>query len=72
MSEEKFFTTSEVAEILGVHRRTVDRMCQRRQIKYLRITPRRIVIAESWLKEYLEGQTVAPINENEKENENNE
>ena len=67
---EKFLSTQEVAEILGVNRRTVERMCADRRIRHRRTTPRKIEIAQSWLNEYLDAQTVEPITE--KENENNE
>lgn len=68
---ERYLSTQEVADLLGVHRRTVERMCADNRIKYVRLTPRRIGIAETWLQQYLDGQTVEPIT-NKKENENNE
>ena len=70
MTEGKYLSTQEVADILGVHRRTVVRLCKERRIKYRQLTPRRIEIAEAWVQEYLDSQTVEPLNE--KENENNE
>ena len=71
MPEETYLTTQEAADILGVHRRTIVRMCNERVLKHLRLTPHRIVIAESWLREYVQTQTYQPINL-QKENENNE
>lgn len=71
MTEDEYLTTQEAADILGVSRRTVSRMCQNRLIKHLRLTPHRVVIAKSWLAEYVEAQTKQPINL-QKENENNE
>ncbi len=70
MTQEKYLTTQEVADRLGVHRRTVARMCKDRKIKYITPTPRKLLIKEDWLQEYLDGQTVEPITE--KETENNE
>lgn len=70
MPEMKMLTTDEVADILGVNRRTVQRLCQERKIKYRRTTPKKIEIAQEWLDEYIKSVTFDP--KQEKENENNE
>lgn len=63
MSENDFLTTAEVAEILGVNRRTVQRLCNDRKIQYRRTTPQKIEIKREWLDEYLKSVTVQPITE---------
>lgn len=70
MSEQKMLTTDEVADILGVNRRTVQRLCNERKIRHRRPTPKKIEIAPEWLEEYIQSVTYDP--KQEKENENNE
>lgn len=67
MTEERYLTTQEAADILGIHRRTVVRLCNDRLLKHMRLTPHRIVIAESWLREYVEAQICQPTNLKENE-----
>ena len=70
MTSEQYLSTQEVADILGVNRRTVVRLCNERKIRHFKPTPQRILIAKPWLDEYMQNQTIEPIIE--KENENNE
>lgn len=71
MTEKPMLTTDEVAAILGVNRRTVQRLCKERKIRHRRTTPKKIEIAPEWLEEYINAVTVAP-EQLEKENENHE
>lgn len=65
MTENDFLSTEEVADILGVDRRTVQRLCSERKIRHRRVTPKKIVIKKEWLDEYLHAVTVEPLNEME-------
>ena len=65
MPENDFLTTDEVAEILGVNRRTVQRLCNDRKIQYRKTTPKKIEIKREWLDEYLNSVTIQPITETE-------
>ena len=65
MPENDFLTTDEVAEILGVHRRTVQRLCNERKIQHRRTTPQKIEIKREWLNDYLNSVTIQPITETE-------
>lgn len=71
MTEKPMLTTDEVAAILGVNRRTVQRLCKERKIRHRRTTPKKIEIASEWLDEYINSVTVDPTHI-EKENENHE
>ena len=65
MPENDFLTTDEVAEILGVNRRTVQRLCNDRKIQYRKTTPKKIEIKREWLNDYLNSVTIQPITETE-------
>ena len=65
MTENDFLSTEEVADILGVDRRTVQRLCSERKIRHRRVTPKKIVIKREWVDEYLHSVTIEPVNEME-------
>lgn len=65
MTENDFLSTEEVADILGVDKRTVQRLCADRKIKHRRTTPKKIDIKREWVDEYLHSVTVEPVNEME-------
>lgn len=65
MTESEFLNTEQVAEILGVDKRTVQRLCAERKIRHRRTTPKKIEIKSEWVKEYLDSVTVHPITESE-------
>ena len=65
MTENDFLSTDEVAEILGVNRRTVQRLCNDRKIRHRRTTRKRIEIKREWIDEYLNNVTIHPIIESE-------
>lgn len=68
MTENDFLSTDEVAEILGVNRRTVQRLCNDRKIRHRRTTQKRIEIKREWIDEYLNNVTIQPIIESEENN----
>lgn len=65
MTENDFLSTEEVADILGIDKRTVQRLCADRKIRHRRTTPKKIDIKREWVDEYLKSVTVEPVNEME-------
>lgn len=65
MTESEFLNTEQVAEILGVDKRTVQRLCAERKIRHRRTTPKKIEIKSEWVQEYLNSVTIPPITESE-------
>lgn len=65
MNKDDFLSTEEVAAILGVDKRTVQRLCSDRKIRHRRTTPKKIEIKREWVDEYLQSVIVEPVTEME-------
>ena len=57
--EDKFLTPGEIARLLKVHLRTVERIMKRREIQYVKIG-RQYRITEKALNQYLKNHTEYP------------
>lgn len=53
---EKFLTTNEVAEILRVHQRTVQRWISSNRLKAIKVGPKVLRVRKQDLDEFLESQ----------------
>ncbi len=57
---EKYYSVTQVAARLGVHKTSVYRRIAAREIEFIRLSPKRVIISESALKQFVD-ERVMPV-----------
>jgi len=52
--EVKFYSVAQVAERLGVHKTSIYRRIAAREIEFIRLSPKRVIVSSSALTQFIE------------------